>query len=67
MKTLHLRRSIGNQAAILVFVLPHQFLPGLLKTIKGAVLPDAVAVSLVKGQSARITQCTDALNRLQLF
>ena len=63
MKTLHLRRGIGNQAAILVFVLPHQFLPGLLKTIKGAVQPDAVAVSLVKGQSALISQCTDALNR----
>ena len=30
-------------------MLPHQFLPGLLKTIKGLVLPDAVAVSLVKG------------------
>ena len=41
--------EVVKDAAILVFVLPHQFLPGLLKTIKGAVLPDAVAVSLVKG------------------
>lgn len=41
--------EVVKDAAILVFVLPHQFLPGLLKTIKGLVLPDAVAVSLVKG------------------
>eukprot|EP00435_Cladocopium_sp_Y103_P050596 s344_g15.t1 len=41
--------QVVKDAAILVFVLPHQFLPGLLKTIKGVVLPDAVAVSLVKG------------------
>jgi len=38
-----------REAQILVFVLPHQFLPGLLKSIKSVVQPDAVAVSLVKG------------------
>ncbi|CAK9053587.1 Glycerol-3-phosphate dehydrogenase [NAD(+)] [Durusdinium trenchii] len=40
---------VRYKAAILVFVLPHQFLPALLNTIKNEVLPDAVAVSLVKG------------------
>ncbi|CAJ1453511.1 unnamed protein product [Effrenium voratum] len=42
-------RAAVQDAHILVFVLPHQFLPSLLKSIKGAVLPDAVAVSLIKG------------------
>ena len=45
------------EASILVFVLPHQFLPGLLKTIKGHVLPNAIAVSLVKGQVLRSLLC----------
>jgi len=42
-------KACVRDAHILVFVLPHQFLPGLLKSIKGAVLADAVGVSLVKG------------------
>eukprot|EP00438_Fugacium_kawagutii_P025360 Skav236522 [mRNA] locus=scaffold78:989127:1009985:- [translate_table: standard] len=41
--------EVVKDAAILVFVLPHQFLPGLLKSIKGLVSPDVMAVSLVKG------------------
>ncbi|CAE8606690.1 unnamed protein product, partial [Polarella glacialis] len=36
-------------ANILVFVLPHKFLPKLLDSLQGAILPDAVAVSLIKG------------------
>lgn len=36
-------------ADILVFVLPHQFVSGICKTIKGKIKADAIAVSLIKG------------------
>lgn len=36
-------------ATILIFVLPHQFLPRLLPQIKGKLAPGAKAISLIKG------------------
>jgi len=36
-------------ANVLIFVLPHQFLDGLLDSIAGAVAADAMAVSMIKG------------------
>ncbi|XP_055388814.1 glycerol-3-phosphate dehydrogenase [NAD(+)], cytoplasmic-like [Condylostylus longicornis] len=36
-------------ADLLVFVLPHQFLPGVLRQIEGNVKPGARAISLIKG------------------
>lgn len=36
-------------ADILIFVLPHQFVKGICKSIKGKIKPDAFAVSLIKG------------------
>lgn len=38
-----------KDATLLVFVLPHQFLPPLLKTIKDVVHPTCRGVSLIKG------------------
>lgn len=38
-----------KDASILIFVLPHQFLPGLITKIKGNILPDAIGVCLIKG------------------
>lgn len=38
-----------KDANILIFVLPHQFLPSLLDSIQGSILPDAVGVTLIKG------------------
>lgn len=36
-------------ATILIFVLPHQFLPRLLPTVKANMAPNAKAISLIKG------------------
>ncbi|RYG59567.1 hypothetical protein EON64_20100, partial [archaeon] len=36
-------------AKMLLFVVPHQFLPGVLKQLKGQVPPSTVCVSLIKG------------------
>jgi len=41
----------ATAATILVFALPHQFLPRLLPTIQSARDPSAIAVSLIKGMS----------------
>ncbi|CAI9735202.1 glycerol-3-phosphate dehydrogenase NAD+, cytoplasmic-like [Octopus vulgaris] len=38
-----------ENADILIFVLPHQFVQGICSTIKGTVKPGAVAISLIKG------------------
>lgn len=38
-----------SQAEILMFVLPHQYLGGVLNQLKGKVRKDATAVSLIKG------------------
>ena len=38
-----------TNATLLIFVLPHQFLPPLLKTIKNVVHPSCRGVSLIKG------------------
>lgn len=36
-------------ASVLVFVVPHQFLPKLLPVVKKAMAPDAFGISLIKG------------------
>eukprot|EP00928_Gymnodinium_smaydae_P053739 TRINITY_DN37665_c0_g1_i1.p1 TRINITY_DN37665_c0_g1~~TRINITY_DN37665_c0_g1_i1.p1 ORF type:complete len:1008 (-),score=145.47 TRINITY_DN37665_c0_g1_i1:51-3074(-) len=41
--------KVVEGANILVFVVPHQYLPSLLGSIKGKVSSEAVAVSLIKG------------------
>lgn len=41
--------STCSDADILVFVVPHQFLPRILAQMKGRVKRDAIAVSLIKG------------------
>ena len=38
-----------DMATVLIFVLPHQFLPKLLPIIKGAVHPSCRGISLIKG------------------
>ena len=40
------------EASVLVWVLPHQFLPRLLPTVKAAMRKDAISVSLIKGMAA---------------
>lgn len=39
----------AKDADLLIFVLPHQFLPRLLPVIKGVMSPGAEAISLIKG------------------
>ena len=56
-------KAAVKDAHILVFVLPHQFLPGLLNSIRDSVLPDAVGVSLVKGEEFRLMKCRFAVLR----
>uniref|UniRef100_A0A1I8I478 Glycerol-3-phosphate dehydrogenase [NAD(+)] n=1 Tax=Macrostomum lignano TaxID=282301 RepID=A0A1I8I478_9PLAT len=41
--------AVGEWADILVFVLPHQFLPRTCNTLKGHLKPGAYGVSLIKG------------------
>ena len=38
-----------EKADILIFVIPHNFLPSVLKSMKGRIKKDAIAVSLIKG------------------
>jgi len=40
-----------KDADILVFIIPHQFVPGVCKELKGNVKPGAIAISLIKGLS----------------
>ncbi|XP_077997070.1 glycerol-3-phosphate dehydrogenase [NAD(+)], cytoplasmic-like isoform X3 [Glandiceps talaboti] len=42
-------KSSATGADILVFVVPHQFVPGLCEQLKGVVKPSTIAVSLIKG------------------
>ena len=42
-----------KDADVLVFVVPHQFLPGVLQTMRGHVKSSAVGVSLIKGLNVR--------------
>ncbi|XP_077997068.1 glycerol-3-phosphate dehydrogenase [NAD(+)], cytoplasmic-like isoform X1 [Glandiceps talaboti] len=43
-------KSSATGADILVFVVPHQFVPGLCEQLKGVVKPSTIAVSLIKVQ-----------------
>ncbi|CAG8503033.1 5983_t:CDS:2 [Ambispora gerdemannii] len=39
----------AHDATVLVFVIPHQFVKGVCNQLKGRILPNAKAISLVKG------------------
>lgn len=39
----------AKNADILIFVVPHQFIPNFCKTLLGKIKPDAIAISLIKG------------------
>lgn len=39
----------AKEADILVFVLPHQFIPRLCQSLLGKIKPNAVGLSLIKG------------------
>lgn len=39
----------AKDADILIFVVPHQFIPGECKTLLGKIKPTATALSLIKG------------------
>ena len=54
--TLRSVRQVSG-ATVLVFVLPHQFLPKILPTIKANMDPGAVGISLIKGMAS--PQSTD--------
>ncbi|ORY07092.1 NAD-dependent glycerol-3-phosphate dehydrogenase [Basidiobolus meristosporus CBS 931.73] len=41
-----------KDATILIFVVPHQFLKGICKSLLGNIRPDAKAISLIKGLDA---------------
>ncbi|KAJ3218755.1 hypothetical protein HK099_004938 [Clydaea vesicula] len=42
-----------KDSSLLIFVLPHQFIDGTLKTLKGNIKSDAKAISLIKGVDVR--------------
>merc|ERR1719464_149792 len=42
-------KEAATDATLLIFVVPHQFLPNLLPTIRNAVHPSCRGVSLIKG------------------
>eukprot|EP00106_Octopus_bimaculoides_P018471 XP_014785913.1 PREDICTED: glycerol-3-phosphate dehydrogenase [NAD(+)], cytoplasmic-like [Octopus bimaculoides] len=44
-----------ENADILIFVLPHQFVQGICSTIKGSIKPGAIAVSLIKVSDVSVT------------
>ncbi|KAK9722094.1 glycerol-3-phosphate dehydrogenase [Basidiobolus ranarum] len=44
-----------KDATTLIFVVPHQFLNGICKTLLGNIRPDAKAISLIKGLDASST------------
>lgn len=39
----------AKDADILIFVVPHQFVPNQCKTLLGKIKPNAIAISLIKG------------------
>lgn len=39
----------ASDATILIFVIPHKFVPGLCKPLEGKLRPDAIGISLIKG------------------
>jgi len=39
----------AKNADILIFVVPHQFIPNFCKTLLGKIKPNAIAISLIKG------------------
>lgn len=39
----------AKDADVLIFVVPHQFIPNFCKTLLGKIKPNAVAISLIKG------------------
>lgn len=43
----------AQDADVLVFVVPHQFVPGICDKLKGNLKPGAVGVSLIKGLEAK--------------
>ena len=45
--------SSAREADVLVFVVPHQFVPGICSKLKGTLRPGAVGVSLIKGLDCR--------------
>ena len=49
-----------DQATLLIFVLPHQFLPRLMPTIKANCHPSCRGVSLIKGLGKYLTCCAYA-------
>ena len=43
----------ARDADVLVFVVPHQFVPGICGKLKGNLKPEAVGISLIKGLEAK--------------
>lgn len=39
----------AKNADILIFVVPHQFIPNFCKQLLGKIKPNAIAISLIKG------------------
>ena len=39
-----------QEADILIFILPHQYLPSVLNTLKNHLKPNVLAISLMKGE-----------------
>ena len=40
--------AAARGADILIFVVPHQFVKSICRQLKGAIKPDAMAISLIK-------------------
>lgn len=61
-----LRESVAG-SEILIFVLPHQFLPRTCETIRDLITPNTIAISLIKGvdfDSAGAVLITDVIERM---
>lgn len=41
--------EVGSDADILIFVIPHKFVPGVCKPLQGKLKPGCVGISLIKG------------------
>jgi glycerol-3-phosphate dehydrogenase (NAD+) len=57
-----------EQADILIWVLPHQFVPRTIQGIKDAIKPTAISISLIKGglelKGGKLGLCSDSLREL---
>lgn len=54
-------REACRNATLLIFVLPHQFLPPLLESVRNVVHPTCRGVSLIKGMDFDVTSKTPVL------